>query len=155
MKLLILIALALVIVIVVYELIHRFLIKRAIIIMQNQAQQQTDLVVKKASEQLFGQDLFTDSSKLVADVWGKGVLSFEYSVDLEKHDILKQLDRKSFNELLNQLAQSEGILGFKQATSPFLITDWWKFEGIFHFDVTYVMNEATAEYIHDLKKLNE
>lgn len=152
---LILIVLALAIVIVIYELIHRFLIRRAIIIMQRQAQQQTDRVVKIASEQILGQDLLTQSSKLVADVWGKGVLSFEYCIDLKEHDVSKKLNREEFGQKINEAAQAEGIFGFKQATEPFLVTDWWTFEEVFHVDVTYVMNEATSEYVHDLGKLNE
>ena len=155
MKLLILIILAIAIVVVIYELIHRFMIKRAIIIVQRQAQEQTDKVVAMACQQLFGKDLLTASSKLVADVWGKGVLSFEYSLDLQQHDIADKLDRKSFSQAIDKVAKDQHIIGFQGASRPFLVTDWWEFEHIFHVDVTYLMNEATVEYVHDLHKLND
>lgn len=155
MKLLILIILAIAIVVVIYELIHRFMIKRAILIVQRQAQEQTDRVVALACQQLFGEDLLTSSSKLVADVWGKGVLSFEYSLDLQKHDITDKLDRKTFSKAIDQAASDQQIIGFNGASQPFLVTDWWQFEHVFHVDVTYLMNEATVEYVHDLHKLND
>lgn len=155
MKLLILIILAIAIVVVIYELIHRFMIKRAILIVQRQEQEQTDRVVALACQQLFGEDLLTSSSKLVADVWGKGVLSFEYSLDLQKHDITDKLDREMFSKAIDQAASDQQIIGFNGASQPFLVTDWWQFEHVFHVDVTYLMNEATVEYVHDLHKLND
>lgn len=41
------------------------------------------------------------------------------------------------------------------ASQPFIITDWWKYEGILHIDIAYLINEATVEYIKDLEKLNQ
>lgn len=156
MKLSIIVVIAIVIVLAVYEVIHRFLIKRAIRIVQHQAQVQTDRVVKAASQLLFHADKFAES-KIVADIWGKGVMSFEYELDLHEmpSESQEQIERHDFQKALNQCAQAEGVLGFQGAREPFLITDWWVFEHILHVDVTYIMNEATAEYVHDLHKLDK
>lgn len=155
MKLAIIIIIAIAIVLGIYELIHRFMIKRAIRIVQHQAQVQTDRIVSAASQSLFGKDRFSDS-KLVADIWGKGVMSFEYDLDLQQmpSEAQEQMEKATFQAAINRCAQKEGVLGFNGAKQPFLITDWWVFEDVLHVDVTYIMNEATAEYVHDLHKLD-
>lgn len=155
MKLSIIIIIAIAIVLGIYELIHRFMIKRAIRIVQHQAQVQTDRVVYAASEALFGQNRF-GNSRLVADIWGKGVMSFEYDIDLKQmpSESQEQMEKQTFQSTLNRCAKKEGVLGFGGAKEPFMITDWWVFENVLHIDVTYIMNEATAEYVHDLHKLD-
>lgn len=155
MRLSIIVIIAILIVLGIYEMIHRFMIKRAIRMVQHQAQVQTDRIVTSASNNLLGENRFGDS-KLVADIWGKGVMSFEYELNLQKmpSEIQEQMERQAFQEALNQCAHKQGILGFHGAKEPFLITDWWVFENVLHVDVTYIMNEATAEYVHDLHKLD-
>lgn len=155
MRLSIIVIVAILIVLGIYELIHRFMIKRAIRIVQHQAQVQTDRIVKAASQRLFHKIRFGDS-KLVADIWGKGVMSFEYELDLQRMPSEEQerIERDAFQSALNQCAKEHSILGFNGAKQPFLITDWWVFENVLHVDVTYIMNEATAEYVHDLHKLD-
>lgn len=155
MRLSIIVIVAILIVLGIYELIHRFMIKRAIRIVQHQAQVQTDRIVKATSQRLFHKIRFGDS-KLVADIWGKGVMSFEYELDLQQMPSEEQerIERDAFQSALNQCAKEQSILGFNGAKQPFLITDWWVFENVLHVDVTYIMNEATAEYVHDLHKLD-
>lgn len=157
MSLTILIIIALVIVAVIYELVHRSLIKRATLIIQRRAQTITDRVVFQALDKLIGQNNFQHHSTLVSDIWGKGVLSFEYDIQGEKKHEAKfaDLTRQQMEDQLNQLAveqQIEHLAGTKKA---FRITDWWQGKKQFHMDVTYLMNEASCEYVHDLKKLSE
>lgn len=102
MRLSIIVIIAILIVLGIYEMIHRFMIKRAIRMVQHQAQVQTDRIVTSASNNLLGENRFGDS-KLVADIWGKGVMSFEYELNLRKmpSEIQEQMERQAFQEALN------------------------------------------------------
>ena len=88
---------AVIIVIGLYVAIHRVLINRATIMLRNCAQEVTDQAVNSSLKQLLDWDR-TLTSQLVADVWGKGVLAFEYhfdSKDAGQELNQQQLDRKS------------------------------------------------------------
>lgn len=42
----------------------------------------------------------------------------------------------------------------QSSSRAFIVTDTWLFEGKLHLDVAYLMNDATYEYVRDLKKIN-
>ena len=129
------ILIAFAVVVVIYQLVHRTLVKRATIIMQNQAQAATDQA-----------NLPTDSV-MVADVWGKGVMAFEYVVDMPQLNVEEQewLTKENLTTALDQVG----------APTPLVITDWWEYEHQLHVDVANLMNEATKEYVADLEKLDK
>lgn len=146
--------LAIIIVAVLYTVIHRLLINRATMMVRNQAQEVTDKAVNTAIKTLLHWDKEL-SSQIVADVWGKGVLAFEYHFDYRQLDIdLSKFTREKLTAELDNYGQVQEVKTAKNASKPFLITDWWTYEGILHIDVAYLMNEATVEYIADLKRLN-
>ena len=72
-----LVLLAVIVVILIYVAVHRLLINRATLMLKNQAQSVTDQAVNDCLTQLTGHS-FSLSSEIVADVWGKGVLAFEF-----------------------------------------------------------------------------
>lgn len=152
-----LIIIAAIIVFVIYEMVHRFLIKRATLIVRQRAQSITNKVVFTVLNEVVGLNNCDQHSKLVSDIWGKGVLSFEYNLDSSviDHEGLAKLSREKLERQLNVVARQQGVKYYPEATQAFKITDWWQGKKQFHMDVTYLMNKASFEYVHDLKKLSE
>lgn len=145
MPIIIVVIIAFLVVVLLYQLIHRALVKRAILMMQRQAQRATDGVVLSLLSQL-APTVAPAESQLVADVWGKGVLAFEYVLDLAAAPATEknQLQEAPVRAAINQ-----------QEAGMYLVTDWWTYEQTLHIEVAQLSNEATKEYVHDLKKLNQ
>ena len=153
MKTIIICLIAVVVVACLYTVVHRILINRATIILRRQAQETTDAAVNDSLQTLLGWNRSLNS-QLVADVWGKGVLAFEYHFDGdEKRDAT--LTPQSLNEQLAKYANDHQLTAVNTKFSVFKVTDWWQSEGVLHIDVAYILNEATAEYVADLKKLKQ
>lgn len=160
MLLVMIVCLAIIIAIVVYQLIHREIAKHATLIVRNDAQATTDRAMKEAVLALGRAHLVPNSvahfdhSQTVADVWGKGVMAFEYVLVGEQ---LTQVDlaqlRATLNQSLAEYAETHQIERVAEARDTFLVTDAWVYEQRLHLDVAYVVNEATYQYIYDLKKL--
>lgn len=154
MRLVWLVIIAIIIIVILYEMIHRLLLKRATLIIQRRAQTITDQAIHEVFQEYQGIELPKTSSKLVAEVWGHGVLSFEYDLSITNNKI-NELSREELQSKLDQYAKLHHIDHIEQASRGFLITDWWQGKTKFHIDVTYLMNEASLEYVHDLKKLQK
>ena len=152
------IVIAVVIVAVLYVVVHRVLINRATIMLRRQAQETTDQAFNTVVNTLVDQPLKL-SSQIVADVWGKGVLDFEYSIDLQAdHLTLSQhpdFNRDSIETRLNSYARENKVRTLPKAKRTFVVSDWWTYEERLHIDVAYILNEATSEYVADLKRLDE
>lgn len=141
---------AVIIVVGLYVAIHRVLINRATIMLRRQAQRTTDEAVNASLQELLGWDQVL-SSQLVADVWGKGVLAFEYHFDKQQG---KALNRDRLTTALVSYAKRHDLAAIHSDQPVFVVTDWWTYEGILHIDVAYLLNESTVEYISDLKRLD-
>ncbi|PWT33449.1 hypothetical protein DKZ29_00265 [Limosilactobacillus reuteri] len=147
--------LAAIIVIALYLTIHRVFLKRATMMVQKNAQDVTDAALNTSLKEMlhWNKNL---NSQIVADVWGKGVLTFEYHFDYKKENInLDDFTRQKLAAKLDEYAKQHQLKMAPNASQPFIITDWWKYEGILHIDIAYLINEATVEYIEDLEKLNQ
>ncbi|HJA23178.1 MAG TPA: hypothetical protein H9958_03015 [Candidatus Limosilactobacillus intestinavium] len=152
MSLMWLIIISIVIVVIIYELTHRILIKRATLIVQRRAQSITDQIVFDVLNDKLNIHDCDQQSTLVSDIWGKGVLSFEYNIGTVDS---VPVTRDELERQLNQLAIEKNVDFFQKAPQAFKITDWWQGKKKFHMDVTYLMNEASYEYVQDLHKLGE
>ena len=152
MSLMWLIIISIVIVVIIYELTHRILIKRATLIVQRRAQSITDQIVFDVLNDKLNIHDCDQQSTLVSDIWGKGVLSFEYNIGTVDS---VPVTRDELERQLNQLAIEKNVDFFQRAPQAFKITDWWQGKKKFHMDVTYLMNEASYEYVQDLHKLGE
>lgn len=144
---------ALAIVAIIYLAIHRVLINRATLIVRRQAENLTNEAFNAVLAEIFHQPLNLES-QTVADVWGRGVMAFEYVLEqpmLEKAD--GQLTVKSLNQALADYATTHQVARVKGAKETFRVTDWWTYEQRLHIDIAYLMNEATREYVDDLKKV--
>lgn len=142
---------AILIVLALYVAIHRILINRATLMLRNRAQHVIDSAVNHSLQKLLGWDRQL-TSELVADVWGKGVLAFEYHFDYRQ--LGQTLDKNQLTSELADYAKQEGLTAFKPERPVFVVTDWWEYEGVLHIDVAYLLNESTVEYVSDLKRLN-
>lgn len=141
---------AVILVACLYMVVHRILINRATIILRNHAQRITDAAVNTTLQQLLGWDRKVDS-QLVADVWGKGVLAFEYHFPQEE---LGSLTKERLNYALNDYAGCQDLTTATGSKTTFVVTDWWQYEKVQHIDVAYLLNEATQEYVADLKRID-
>ena len=56
---------------------------------------------------------------------------------------------------LTEYAKQNQIQSFEKSSTVFKVTDWWTYENVLHIDVAYVLNEATREYIADLRRLDQ
>ncbi|WP_251546991.1 hypothetical protein [Limosilactobacillus caecicola] len=157
MSLIWLVVVALIIVIVIYEAVHRSLLRRATMIVRQRAQTVTDQIVLPVLDEHVGLDNCDRQSQLVSDIWGKGVLSFEYNINVTTANqaLVQELSRHQLENEFNQRASQAQVSYYHEAAVPFRITDWWQGKKQFHLDVTYLTNEASFEYVHDLQKLQE
>ena len=152
MRLFIMILVSAIIVIAIYLLIHRTMINRATLMLRKQAQAATDAAMAYALKQNLLQLPSMPESQLVADVWGKGVLAFEYTLKAKK---VTELKEKDVERALNADAKEKHLDHLPTAAKTFVVTDWWTYEQMLHIDVAYIYNEATREYVMDLRKLNQ
>lgn len=148
-----LVLVAVIVVIIIYMIVHRLLVNHATLMLKNNAQSITDRAVNDCLTQLSNQS-FNLSSEIVADVWGKGVLAFEYHFNPAKLKIANdRITAANLEEALNNYAEKNQVQSISKDLPTFKVTDWWTYEEVLHIDVAYVLNEATREYIADLHKL--
>lgn len=161
MRLILIVGLAVVIAIIIYVAIHHEITKHATLIVRRSAQESTDEAMRTALPILAEQQLLQKdeveflSSQTVADVWGRGVMAFEYILPIKSvvTDELK-LITKVLDEQLIDYSQKNKIKRVQGSNYAFIVTDTWLFEGKLHLDVAYLMNDATYEYVRDLKKID-
>ncbi|WP_125980275.1 hypothetical protein [Loigolactobacillus iwatensis] len=137
---------------------------RALRILQANGQQTTDEVVTVSLAQLqskeqvalqFDPQTQRASSELAADIWGRGVLLFEYHFEVAqlKKDQLASISDQ-FEADLNEIAQAEGLKAIDTRYPVFVVSDMWLFKGQLHFDIAYLINQGTVNYIKDMRKLS-
>ncbi|MFC6163861.1 hypothetical protein ACFP3T_04135 [Lactiplantibacillus dongliensis] len=150
----------LILAVLVYEVLRRQVLKRTALKIRLQGQRTTDTAMatilrtlssRTAAQQVSGQL----HSVPVATVWGRGVMAFEYVIEApgmttaDLHEI-----RKVLNNHLQAYAQDEQLSAWHDAGPALRVTDTWLRDGQLHLDVAYLMNEATFEYLEDLRRLN-
>ena len=97
----------------------------------------------------------THKAEMISDVWGKGVMAFEYSLDAPEVKT-NELDaiRDKLAEALNEYAERKKFEGLN-GLPCFVVSDIWIFAGVLHIDISHVVNQATADYLHDVTKSSE
>lgn len=155
-KLIFIICLILLICIALFAL-RRYRRGRALVVVQNASQKQVDTAIKVCLPNV-KTDSFDGSlhqniidSEIISDVWGKGVMAFEYSISkihLKVEDIVPI--RQQLSQQLKNYADKNNLKGY-QGMDAFVISDMWIFSDALHIDISYVINRSTAEYLHDIK----
>lgn len=92
-----------------------------------------------------------DSQKTV--VWGSAVMLFEFVFEWREGDatVLPEL-RRQLTSALASYAKQQQLEGF-QGMPVFVISDMWLLEKQLHFDVAYVVNRQTKEYLDDVNRV--
>lgn len=88
-------------------------------------------------------------SAAVADVWGHGIMGFEYETATPKIKIT----RERLQNQLRDTAEDQGIKSFDAKYPPFVITDFWERGGKTHFDIAYITNAPTIAYLQDMQRV--
>ncbi|MCM0598992.1 hypothetical protein [Periweissella fabalis] len=95
------------------------------------------------------------SSTLVANVWGHGVMTFEFIFDDLRitNQVITMIELEN---ILNDYACKNDLNGYRGLKKPFKVTDFWQAldDHKWHIDITYIINQVTLEYTHDIEKLN-
>lgn len=150
---------AIVVAVLVYLLVHRMISKRAISIITNDAQKVTDAAMNDVLPILIERDYIETpdsqfASETVANMWGAGVMAFEYQFTVRPNKINFDEVRWQLNSQLNTYADQNDIQSYEDVDRIFIVTDLWTYLDQLHIDVAYVVNESTAEYVKDLAKLS-
>lgn len=134
---------------------QRYRRKKALKLIQLNSQKLTDSVMEASLKNLKLLNESLAASALISDVWGKGVMAFEYQLEV------KDLTNADLNGLKKQLeqqlavqAKAQGIRGYQQ-NSAFVVSDIWLKDDILHIDVSYLVNKATVEYVNDMNTLEQ
>lgn len=134
---------------------QRYRRKKALKLIQLDSQKLTDSVMEASLKNLKLLNESLAASALISDVWGKGVMAFEYQLEV------KDLINADLNGLKKQLeqqlavqAKAQGIRGYQQ-NSAFVVSDIWLKDDILHIDVSYLVNKATVEYVNDMNTLEQ
>lgn len=128
--------------------------KKALMNLQADSQKLTEKAIKKCLPLVLKQPLELSSPRPIADIWGKGVLAFEYQGYLQRPD---NLDLNAFRQALTvqlKLFAKEEHLTSEYSEQVFVISDLWLKENTLHIDLAYVINRATASYIRDVSQLD-
>ncbi|MFD1671166.1 hypothetical protein ACFQ5M_03535 [Agrilactobacillus yilanensis] len=97
------------------------------------------------------------TSDPVQDIWGRGIMVFEYRMLLkaDHEDDARLFDQKflrQFEATLNKHALENGIISSMPKYPPFIISDSWVLTGCFHLDIAFMTNKPTIEYVKDMRK---
>ncbi|KRL99941.1 hypothetical protein [Liquorilactobacillus satsumensis] len=144
-----------VLLLVIFWLLREFLHVRRLKKMQLSNKEVTSKALKFAFAQFnlhHANEKLTIAQKTakLADVWGSGVMAYEFQVHIGQAVALKGL-KKELTESLQSYAENRKL--FYQGSQAFVISDLWQAAGILHLDITYVVNEKTKNYLQDLQKV--
>lgn len=155
-----LVVLGVIILIVVLVLTQRLRRNHALHLLQLTSQKASDAAAATALQQLSQQKLLPALtaplvSQVAADIWGHGVLVFEYQVAAgELTSPQLNMLAHQLEQVLAQAAKQQELTAFKPDVPVFIVSDIWLLTGNLHFDVAYLRNQATFDYVADMRKLS-
>ena len=108
-----------------------------------------------ASQQVVNKGL-TYASTLVANIWGHEVMAFEFVLpvsDMQEVVVVRQ----AVNNALKEYAEKNNLKSASETDMALLVTDVWYDTRVseLHIDIAHIVNQETAAYIRDLRKLNQ
>jgi len=146
----------LILAVVLYNLIHYFFVTRPTQKRLKISQAIVDQAIKYALQKIMPDESSEQlKSQAIANVWGRGVMAFEY----EFPQNIMQLSISEFKQLLiKELHEYSADHHFDASSTPeiqsiFRVTDIWELDGKLHFDVAFLINQTTIEYVEDLNRL--
>ncbi|WP_125605404.1 hypothetical protein [Lapidilactobacillus bayanensis] len=97
--------------------------------------------IQKKIPQILPQTL---QSTIPLSIWHRDVLVYEYQLQLANANPIK-ITASQLSVLLNEALHLPARL---------LVTECWQREQTFHFDVVYLNNPTTLEYVDDMEKID-
>lgn len=129
--------------------------KKAMLIFQSKNKELTDKAVKKSLAQLGFKLEKNIDPKTISDVWGRGVMAFEYQVETTPKTNFTTTDfKKELETKLATYAKKHQLESY-EGNKIFEVSDIWIKDDLIHFDISYLVNKATVEYVKDMHTLEE
>lgn len=131
------------------RVLHR---RRVLQLFVRQHQPETDGMVDAALTRLNWVHPHPFASAPVNDVWGHGVLAFEYELAVPEG---LTPTKTALNQALVAVAEAADVHGYTETTPAYTVTDFWVRAGRVHFDVAAMQNAATLEYAADVARVDD
>ncbi|XRJ96153.1 hypothetical protein ACPBEI_07065 [Latilactobacillus sakei] len=139
--------------------IHRIRRQRAMRILQSSSQETVDEIVNIAYQRLLTAQpqFYTKQAMLTAnsptEVWGGNVMLFEYRVNVLRTDMSLKPITETLEQTLNEVADERRIASVNPKYPALVITDAWLLDQDYHFDVAFIVNRETIEYVKDMARV--
>ncbi|AQW20543.1 hypothetical protein PL11_000620 [Lentilactobacillus curieae] len=146
----------LILALIVYNLIHYLFVSRPTRKRLKMGQKVVDQAVNGVLPELVTKvDILPIRSQEIAKVWGRGVMAFEYEIAKDKTNLSADEFRQQLTTSLDEYGKHHHFesSAVKNDQSVFRLTDVWELEDKLHFDVAFMVNQTTIEYVEDLDRL--
>lgn len=130
--------------IVCYFTVHHLWLRQRQIHYQKQLDRQMRSLLPKIQKKVPQVLPETLQSSIPVSIWHRDVLVYEYLVQLSCDDEIK-ITAPQLSVVLN-----EGL----DLPARLLVTECWQRGTTFHFDVVYLNNPTTLEYVGDMEKID-
>ena len=140
----------------IYRRYGRRLTERQIIASQQVVNTGMTVALREFANDLLLFPMERPTSTLVANIWGHEVMAFEFELPYrERQEVV--VVRQALNNALRDYAQDENLVSASETDMALLVTDVWydNRTPMLHVDVAHIVNEETAAYLRDLRKLNQ
>ncbi|MBW1605439.1 hypothetical protein [Lactobacillus sp. Sy-1] len=146
--------LGIIIAIIIYNLIHRIFVVNPTKKTQLASEQHCQAILNSFLKKLpaDGYNLKIVNSKVLSDVWGRGIQVFEYRLAIDDQNPANKLNylKEHLNQLFNERNQNPAV-----DDNQIKITDLWRYRRSVHIEMAYLANQSTEEYINDIERLTE
>ncbi|KIU19434.1 hypothetical protein [Weissella cibaria] len=140
----------------IYRRYGRRLTERQIIASQQVVNAGMTVALQELANDLLLFTMERPTSTLVANIWGHEVMAFEFELPYrERQEVV--VVRQALNNALRDYAQDENLVSASETDMALVVTDVWydNRKPMLHVDVAHIVNEETAAYLRDLRKLNQ
>ncbi|RAU08132.1 hypothetical protein DEJ53_06225 [Weissella confusa] len=145
-----------VIAVTIYHRYGRRLTERQIIASQQVVNAAMAVALKDLSNELLIFPMNRPTSTLVANIWGHEVMAFEFEIPYkERQEVV--VVRQALNNALRAYTEDQNLVSASDTDMALVVTDVWydNRKPMLHVDVAHVINDETAAYLRDLRKLNQ
>ncbi|WP_125766550.1 hypothetical protein [Lapidilactobacillus wuchangensis] len=104
---------------------------------------QINQAIQKWAPKLSQLQVQTLHSEVPVSIWHRDVLVFEYQVQLTTAEPIN-LTIGEFERYLREAVE---------LPAQIIVTECWQLHDQFHFDVAYLDNQATINYVHDMARV--
>lgn len=95
---------------------------------------------------------FEISTSRLSDVWGSGIMAYEYEVKMQDKVADDKFKEKLF-VYLQEYAKQNHLISIGDFP-VFVISDLWQEDEILKIDITYTANEKTINYLKDVSRVD-